>query len=363
MTLNTKELEQTVSAVLGGNKGILACDESPGTMAKRFGDKMENTPENRAGIRSCFFSTKGLNQTIGGVILHDETIRDEKTIKHLKDQKIVLGIKTDLGLADLEGGNKGEQTTKGLDDLLERSQNYYKLGGRFAKWRSVCKIIDGQETSKASYEDVSDVLAEYAKKSQAAGLVPIIEPEVMQDGNHDIAMSLKVTKEIIKKTLDKCVVVNDKDKLPAVHMPGAILKVNMVTKGAQTAGEHNPREVAEKTVEALVYGIGNHKIGGVAFLSGGLSEKDSAEFLNLINTVKNERKVLKNIPLHFSFARALQKTAISLYTEGKKDEAQLALIHRCKMCSMATKGEYKKELEGEYESKAGASNFVANNAY
>jgi len=354
--MNTQELENTVKSILSNNRGFLACDESPGTMAKRFGDAMENTPENRAGIRGTFFSSPDLNKTIGGVILHDETIRDTATKKKLEDQNIVLGIKTDLGLADLVGGKPGEQTTKGLDTLLERSKEYYKLNARFSKWRSVCKIIDGN-TSDASFEDVSEVLSEYAILSQQGGLAPIIEPEVMQDGEHDINKSFEVTKKIIKMTLDKC----EKKK---VHMPGAFLKVNMVTKGAQSKGEHCPDEVAKKTVEALVYGIGNHKIGGVVFLSGGLSEIDSALFLNNINNVKKEMNVLKDCPLHFSFARALQKTAISLYTsKAPNTSVQAALIHRCKMCSLATKGEYKKDLEQEYAAKAADSNFVANNAY
>lgn len=317
---------------------------------------MENTPENRAGIRKTFFSTPKLNSFIGGVILHDETIRCADTIKPLNENKIILGIKTDGGLAPLEGGEEGEQTTKGLDTLEKRSTEYYKLGALFAKWRSVLKIGDKMPSGK-SMQDVADVLANYAIISQKCGLVPIIEPEVMQDGSHDIAKSKEITEKIIKMTLDL-------SAEKGVHMPGALLKVNMVTKGAASAGEHDPAKVAEMTVDALKNGIGSHKLGGVVFLSGGLSEIDSAKFLNMINAEKAKKKVLANIPLHFSFARALQKSAISLYTAKKPDgEVQAALLHRCKMNHLATQSKYNTDSEGEYAQGASASNFVANNNY
>jgi len=352
-----KELKDTVDKILSGNKGILACDESPGTMAKRFGDAIENSIENRHGLRKTLFEAPKLNSLIGGVILHDETIRSAETTKPLRDSGIVLGIKTDKGLVDLKGGNPGEQTTQGLDGLLERNKEYYKLGARFAKWRNVLKIIDGKSPSEDAFESCASVLTHYAVLSQEASIVPIIEPEVMQDGGHGIEKSLEVTKKIIKLTLDQCAANN-------LYMPGALLKVNMVTKGADSEGKHDQDQVAKSTIEALVHGIGSHKIGGVVFLSGGLSEQDSAEFLNRINVVKKEKNVLKDCPLHFSFARALQKTSISLFVNKKPaGEVQKALVHRCKMCSLATKSEYKVGLEGEYSSQAGASNFVKNNNY
>jgi len=354
--MNKSELEQTVKNILNGDKGILACDESEGTMGKRFEGRMENTADNRHGIRKTFFSAK-LSESIGGVILHDETLRCKDTIKPLIDQSIVLGIKTDMGMKPLAKGTQGEQTTEhGLATLKNRSEEYYKLGARFAKWRAVVEI--GQNMpSKASLEDVSDVLSEYALISQNAGLVPIIEPEVLQNGSHGISEGKKWTEEIITMTLNK-------SAQKGVHMPGALLKVNMVTKGVDCKDAQSVDDVAKMTNEVLNAGIGSHKLGGVVFLSGGLTEVDSADFLNKINVVKQQTKNHPECPFSFSYARANQKTAIYLYTtKAKTEDVQGALEHRCKMNHLAVMGKYSKDQEGNFSETAQKSNFIANNAY
>jgi len=354
--LDKKLLEGTVSKILSNNKGIFAADESPGTVEKRFAGRMENTIENRHLMRKVFFETSGFKNYIGGVILHDETIRSKETIKVLVDNQIVLGIKTDKGLAPLVGGKEGEQTTNGLDTLAVRSAEYFTLGARFAKWRSVILIGDGTPTEE-SYKDVSTVLAKYAIITQQAGMVPIVEPEVLPNGTHTIEKCKEVTEKIIKMTLNAC-------KELGVHMPGCLLKVNMVTKGQALDIKLPVRTVAEHTVDSLVNGTKGHDLGGVVFLSGGLSEIDSALYLNEINKVKTEKKVLQKIPVHFSFARALQGSAITLHCEKNAPETvQKCIAHRCKMCHLATKGEYKQELEGEYTKTSQNSNFVANNNY
>ncbi|MEN2497727.1 MAG: hypothetical protein MHMPM18_002085 [Marteilia pararefringens] len=363
--MKTGELCQTVQTILNNNRGILACDESPGTMGKRFENRKENSKSNRDDIRRKFFSSAKLEQFIGGVILHSETLETPAVLEPLLEKGIILGIKTDKGLAPLAGGKEGEETTKGLDSLEADSKKFYELGARFAKWRSVLHICEksGMPSDK-SYDDVSEVLSEYAIISQKCGLVPIIEPEVLQNGPHSIDKGLEVTKKIIKMTLDK-------SAAKGVCMPGALLKVNMVTRGVDNEvgvsrdTKHDCDKVAKCTVEALHDGIGQHKIGGVVFLSGGLSEQDSATFLNRINEEKRTRQVLNLVPLHFSFARALQKSAITLYcVDAAVEKVQECLVHRCQMNHLATKCQYDAaKLEGDYGDASKGDNFVKDNNY
>ncbi|MES1905519.1 MAG: hypothetical protein MHPSP_002519, partial [Paramarteilia canceri] len=349
-TIDTSALEKIVHSILDNNRGILAADESPGTMGKRFGENVENTIEKRMKIRKMFFETPGLNEYIGGVILHEETLKCPDTIKPLNDAGIILGIKTDKGLETLANADPTEKTTAhGLKDLAKRNEEFYKLGARFAKWRAVLIIGDKTPTA-ASYEDVAESLGQYALISQQNGLVPIIEPEVLPDGLHSIEKSREVTEKIIELTLLRA------EKL-GVHMPGALLKVNMVTQGAENSKTtpHDVQKVAEMTVDSLTKGTSKLKknIGGVVFLSGGLSEIDSSKFLNAINKQKNEKSVLKEVPLHFSFARALQKSAIALFNSNSSaDKVHESLKHRCKMNSMATKYQYTESLEGGNLEKA-----------
>jgi len=356
--MNTKLLEETVARILNGNKGIFAADESPGTMGKRFAPyKMENSPENRHAIRKTFFSTPDFEKYIGGVILHDETLRKEETIKDLNDKGIVLGIKTDGGLDILKDGEEGEQTTKGLDTLDERNKEYFKLGARFAKWRNV--LLIGEKTpSQKSFEDAANIQAKYAINSQKNGIVPIIEPEVLPNGNHSIDECYKNTEKIIRMTLEAC----EKEN---VHMPGCLLKINMVTSGQDNDNKALVLEVAEKTVKCLESGIGSHKIGGVVFLSGGLSEKNSSNYLSEINKEKIKKGTLANIPIHFSYARALQATAIKMYCSenSDKEKVQKCIAHRCRINHEATKGKYAPDMEGEFDKLADESLFVANNNY
>jgi len=356
--MDTKLLEETVAKILSGNKGIFAADESPGTMAKRFEPYgKENTIENRHAIRKTFFATPDFQKWVGGIILHEETLKSPETIKFPQEQGIVLGIKTDGGLAVLEGGEEGEQTTKGLDTLDNRNKEFFKLGARFAKWRNV--LLIGEKTpSEKSFKDAARIQSLYAINSQKNGIVPIVEPEVLPNGNHSIDECYRHTEKIIKMTLDACV-------KEGVYMPGCLLKINMVTTGQGNTNKAGVSEVAEKTIECLEKGIGSHKLGGVVFLSGGLSEKDSAQYLNEINKEKTKRGVLKDIPVHFSFARALQATAIKLYCNKNYNEARVhkCIAHRCRMNHEAIKGNYSIDMEGEFDKLADESLFVANNNY
>jgi len=352
----SSELEATVKQITSGCKGILACDESPGTMEARFEGKIENTEENRHAIRKTFFEAD-IKNSIGGVILHEETLKNADTIKTLVDNNIVLGIKTDKGMKELENGKEGEKSTKhGLEGLKERSSEYYKLGARFSKWRAVVKL--GKNTpSDASYNDVADALSDYALFSQKGGLVPIIEPEVLGDGTNTIEDCKIATEKIIKMTFAKCA-----EK--KVHMPGSILKVNMVTQGHKCDKKGSPKQVAQLTNEALKNGIGSHKLGAVVFLSGGLSEIDSTNYLMEINKEKKATKTLLNIPFTFSYARALQKTAISMYTGGKDHkEVQKVLAHRCEMNRKAVNMEYDLEMDKDFGGAGQASNFQKDYTY
>jgi len=350
-------LRRTAEAIAAPGKGILAADESTGTIGKRFASiSLENTEENRRLYRQLLFTAdKAVANHISGVILFHETLyqkADDGTPfpTLLKNMGIIPGIKVDKGVVPL-AGTKDEGTTQGLDGLAERCQQYYKDGALFAKWRCVLKIDPKQGLpSYGAMAENANVLARYASICQANGLVPIVEPEVLVDGDHDIATALRVAEEVLSFTY-KALVTHH------VYLEGSLLKPSMVTPGQSCATKATPEEVGLATVKALRRAV-PPAVPGVCFLSGGQSEIESTQNLNAINKVPLGRPWA----LTFSFGRALQASVIKAW--GGKPEnvaaAQKTLLHRAKCNGMAAVGQYAGE---EAAASAQDSQFVANHSY
>lgn len=330
------ELHATAVAMVAPKKGILAADESTGTIGKRF-EKIgvENTEDNRRAYRETLFTAAGIGEYISGVILYDETIRQTapngKTfVNILKEAGVLPGIKVDQGVKEMEGSPE-EKLTKGLEGLGERLREYVALGAAFAKWRAVVTIGEGLPTEKNIRENAK-ILATYASDCHKAGLVPIVEPEVLMDGSHTI----EVCRDSTERTLTA---VFEELKKATVAVEGIILKPNMIIPGKESRRKAPPEEVAEATL-ALFKKILPENLPGVAFLSGGQSEIEATQNLNAMN----HRGGL-HWKLSFSFGRALQDSALK--TWGGKSEnvadSQRALLHRAKMNSLATVGKYEGE--------------------
>lgn len=353
------ELKATADAIVSTGKGILAADESTGSMAKRLGPiGLENTEENRRKYRQLLFTAdKELANYISGVILFHETVyqkTDDGTpfVKILQDKGIIPGIKVDLGVVPL-AGTLGESTTQGLDDLNARCAQYYKDGCRFAKWRCVIKV-SSHTPSHIGMLTVANVLARYASICQQNGLVPIVEPEVLPDGEHDIARTKKVTDTVLAYQYKA---LNDHH----VYLEGSLLKPNMVTAGHACETKYTPADVATCTVVTLQRTV-PPAVPGVVFLSGGQSEEDATVNLDAMNKLR--AKIGSKMPwaLSFSYGRALQGSVLKVW--GGKPEnvkaAQDQLILRAKANSLAAQGKY----EGQYaDEKTKESLFVANHAY
>lgn len=349
------ELKKAAESIVAPGKGILAADESTGTIGKRLANiSVENTEENRRLYRQLLFkSDKSIANSLGGVILFDETLyqNDDDGIpfaKTLRDMGVNPGIKVDKGIVPLIGN---EGTTQGLDGLAERCAKYHKDGCTFAKWRCVIKI----DTALAMPTDVAiqenaQVLARYASICQSNGLVPIVEPEILIDGTHDLATSQRITERVLScvyKTL------NDHD----VYLEGTLLKPNMVTPGQSCPTKATPEEVALATVTALRRSVPS-AVPGITFLSGGQTELDATANLNAINCVS----LLKPWALSFSFGRALQASVLKAWG-GKAENvpaAQKVLLHRASMNGLAAVGKYMGE---EADKAASESLFVANHQY
>jgi fructose-bisphosphate aldolase class I len=338
--MDVQQLESTARALVAENKGILAADESTGTIKKRFDSiGVESTEETRRAYRELLFTTEGAAEFISGVILFDETIRqsasDGTPFPKLLDSKgIIPGIKVDQGAKPLALTN-GETITEGLDGLRDRLEEYRGLGARFAKWRATYTIADGKPSEYCVWTN-ANALARYATLCQEAGLVPIVEPEVLQDGTHTIEESSKATGRVLQAVYTE---LHDQ----RVEYRGTLLKPNMVLSGYDAPDRASPDEVAEATLRCFYKHV-PAAVPGIVFLSGGQSDEDATAHLNAMNA-----RGPHPWQLSFSYGRALQAPALKAW--GGKEEnfeaAQRAYYHRAKMNSAARTGMYAPEMERE----------------
>jgi fructose-bisphosphate aldolase class I len=332
------ELNNIALKILSSGKGILAADESTGTMTKRLNAvNVESTPENRLLFREAIFSSESMKTCIGGVILYDETIKQisssKKTIPELiSSTGAVPGIKVDTGAKALTN-SPDEKITEGLDGLGERLKDYYKLGARFTKWRGIY-IISKNYPSKLSIDSNAYALAKYSHTVQENGMVPIVEPEVLMDGNHTAEDCLNITSEVIKKCFEELI----KHK---VNLEGIILKPNMILPGNKSNKKISSKKIAHLTLKCLKESVPK-EVPGIAFLSGGQTEIEATENLNQINKLNDT-----NFIMSYSYGRALQQEAIKFWSKNIKNikGTQQVFNHRAKMCSLATQGKWSKELE------------------
>ncbi|HEY7715890.1 MAG TPA: class I fructose-bisphosphate aldolase [Candidatus Binatia bacterium] len=336
--MSKQELEQVARAMVAEGKGILAADESMGTIKRRFDSiTIESNEENRRAYREMLFATKGIEEAISGVILFDETIRtkasDGTPFPQLLAKKgIIPGIKVDKGPVDIPNF-PGEVVTEGLDGLRGRLKEYKELGAKFAKWRAVITIGDGIPTYTC-LEANAHALARYAALCQEAGIVPIVEPEVLLDGNHTVERCQDVTEQTLKVTFTALF-------LHRVHLEGMILKPSMVVSGKDNARQAGVEEVAERTICCLKRTVPS-AVPGIAFLSGGQSAVSATEHLNAMNQMGPAPWQVS-----FSYARALQDPALKAWKGDAANvaAAQKIFYHRAKMNSAARSGKYKKEME------------------
>ncbi|XP_005102848.1 fructose-bisphosphate aldolase [Aplysia californica] len=349
------ELRQIANAIVAPGKGILAADESVGTMGKRLQNiNLENSEDNRRKYRELLFTAdSAVASSISGVILFDETFRQSTAdgrpfVQVLKDQGIIPGIKVDKGVVPL-AGSLNECTTQGLDGLAERCAEYKKGGCGFAKWRCVLKISEFTPSYQAMIEN-ANVLARYASICQQNGLVPIVEPEVLPDGDHDLETAQRVTEQVLAFQYKALADHN-------IFLEGTLLKPNMVTAGQGCTKKYTAADIAKATVTALNRTV-PAAVAGITFLSGGQSEEDATLNLNAINQYAGR----KPWPLTFSYGRALQASVLKAW--GGKDEnvkaGQQELLSRASANGAAAVGKY----GGSSGSAAGGDSlFVANHAY
>ena len=334
------ELNKIALKIISNGKGILAADESNGTMTKRLeAVNVKSTPENRLSFREILFSSDGMKDCIGGVILYDETINQisstGKSIPNLiSSSGAVPGIKVDTGAKDLANSPK-EKVTEGLDGLRDRLKKYYDLGARFTKWRGVYSIGENYP-SKLAISSNAHALARYSALVQENGMVPIVEPEVLMDGNHSAEVCFNKTSEVIKKCFEELI-------LHKVDLSGIILKPNMILSGNLSESKISSEEVSIKTLECLKNCVPN-EVPGIAFLSGGQSEIEATENLNLINKNNNT-----NFIMTYSYGRALQQSALKVWSNDIKnvEATQTTFNHRAKMCTLAAQGKWSSELENK----------------
>ncbi|MDA1194065.1 MAG: fructose-bisphosphate aldolase class I [Planctomycetota bacterium] len=336
--MDQQQLERTARALVAPNKGILAADESTGTIKKRFDSiGVESTAASRIGYRETFFTAKGANENISGVILYDETLRqnigDGRSVpKALMGVGILPGIKVDTGAKPLVG-HPGESITEGLDGLLDRCQEYYKIGARFAKWRAVYKIFDGKP-SHACIHANAHALARYAAIAQEAGLVPIVEPEVLMDGDHTIEAYEAVSGWAWAEVFRELCYLN-------VHLEGILLKPNMVLSGTTCPTQASVSDVAEATVR-LLRRVVPPAVPGIVFLSGGQSDVRATEHLNAMNQLGPHPWELS-----YSYGRALQAPALKAWAGSAANApvAQAAFLHRARCNGAARTGTYTPAME------------------
>ena len=334
------ELNKIALKILSSGKGILAADESNGTMTKRLESvNIQSSPANRLLFRETIFSSESMAECIGGVILYDETINQSsssgKKIPNLiSTTGAVPGIKVDTGAKVLANSSE-EKITEGLDGLRERLKEYYKLGARFTKWRGVYNISD-KYPSKLAINSNAHALARYSAIVQECEMVPIVEPEVLMDGDHSAEECLNKTCEVIKKCFEELII-------HKIDLTGVILKPNMILAGNKSKNKISSQEVASKTLECLKKSVPN-EVPGIAFLSGGQSEIEATENLNLINKNNNT-----NFIMTYSYGRALQQSALKFWSKDTKNikGTQNVFNHRAKMNSLAAQGKWSSELENK----------------
>jgi fructose-bisphosphate aldolase class I len=333
--MSIEDLESVAQAMVAPGKGIIAIDESTSTIAKRFqGVGIENTEENRRAYRELLLTTPGLSEHISGAILFDETIRQSTKdgvpfTQVMKKNGIIPGIKVDKGPQPL-AGFPGDVVTEGLDGLRERLQEYAKLGAQFAKWRAVINITD-ENPSSTAIEANAHALARYAALCQEAGIVPMVEPEVIMDGDHTIEVSYEVHEAVLRSLFNALYEQN-------VMLEGTILKASMVIHGTKSTEKADVEEVAEATVRVLKSTV-PASLPGIVFLSGGQSDKDATAHLNAMN-----RMGPHPWPLSFSYGRAMQQAALKLWSEdikGNIASAQKIVHERAKENGLAALGQWK----------------------
>ena len=334
------ELNKIALKILSNGKGILAADESNGTMTKRLESvNIQSSPENRLLFRETLFTADSMKDCIGGVILYDETINQKsgngKTIPAIiSETGAVPGIKVDTGAKDL-ANSLDEKVTEGLDGLRERLKKYYELGARFTKWRGVYNIGE-KYPSKLAISSNAHALARYSALVQESGMVPIVEPEVLMDGEHSAEDCLIKTSEVIQKCFEELII-------HKIDLTGIILKPNMILAGNKSKNKISNEEVSIKTLQCLKKSVPN-EVPGIAFLSGGQSEVEATENLNLINTNNDTDFIMT-----YSYGRALQQSALKFWSKNIEDKegTQSIFNHRAKMNTLAAQGKWSSELENK----------------
>lgn len=330
----TEELKQTAQALVAPGKGILAADESLASIGKKFAPLgIPDTADNHRVYREMLFAAPGTAQYISGVIMFDETIRQKSSVgvplaKVLADQGIIPGIKVDTGTVPMPESPE-ETITEGLETLPARLPEYYEMGARFAKWRAVIKIGRNLPT-QVSVEANAERLAEYAKLCQENGLVPIVEPEVLMDGDNGIDRCEEVTTNVLKTVFGKL-------KEKGVMLEGMLLKPNMVCPGAKAPVQSTPEQIAEATADVLLATV-PPEVPGIVFLSGGQTEEQATQNLQLIETLGRDYPW----QITFSYGRALQNSAINAWRgdPSQVEAGQTQFLHRAKMNSLARNGKY-----------------------
>ncbi len=334
------DIEEIAKKMCARGKGILAADESTGTIAKRFKSiNVENLEKNRLTFRQTLFNSSAMKEYIGGVILFDETIKQKTTFgitvpELIAKQGAVPGIKVDKGAKPLAGSSE-ETITEGLDGLRERLKEYYTLGARFTKWRAVYKIGD-KYPSLQSIKSNAHALARYAGLVQEANMVPIVEPEVLMDGSHDIEKCYQVTTNVLNECYNEM-------EIHKINLKGSVLKPNMIVPGSECKNKSSSKEIAEKTLDCLKKNVPS-EVPGIAFLSGGQSEIEASKNLNEINKINNTKFLIT-----FSYGRGLQASALKEFGKNQQniENIQNAFNHRAKMNGLSSKGEWSENLEKE----------------
>ena len=331
-------LEEIAKKMCAKGKGILAADESTGTIAKRFKSiSVENNEKNRLVFRQSLFSSKAMRNYIGGVILFDETIKQKSTLGPTIPELIVKnnaipGIKVDKGAKSLAGSPE-ETVTEGLDGLRERLKEYYDLGARFTKWRAVYKIGNKYPSSQ-SIKSNAHALARYAALVQESQMVPIVEPEVLMDGSHDIDKCFKITTDVLNECYNEL-------SVHKVDLKGTVLKPNMIVPGKDSQKKSSAEEIAKKTLDCLKKNVPS-EVPGIAFLSGGQSEIEASKNLNEINKINDTTFLIT-----FSYGRGLQASALKEFGKDQNniDNIQKAFNHRAKMNGLSSTGKWSEDLE------------------
>jgi fructose-bisphosphate aldolase, class I len=335
--MDTKLMTETARAMVAPGKGLLAADESAGTCKKRFDSvNVECTEENRRAYRELLFTTPGLSEFVSGVILFDETLRQKTKdgvnfAEYLKKNGIIPGIKVDAGVHDM-ALHPGEKVSEGLDKLADRMKEYFALGARFAKWRAVITIGEGIPT-QACLQANAHALARYSAICQEASIVPIVEPEVLLDGNHTAERSERVHSRTLETLFHE---IFRQDVMPEC----LILKASMCVTGKENAKQASVQEVAERTLRALKRTV-PAALPGIVFLSGGQTDENATAHLDAMN------RIGAPWPLTFSYSRALQNMALKTWRgqAGNVGAAQKAFHHRARMNSLAAKGQWNSQLE------------------